>query len=331
MKDFLQSQKGYTGIDLAVAIVILSIFTFLISTIFVNIYTQYTDASRSAAATAYATAIAENLDKTYYQYLIDPNDTSAIDAAISAANLTSGYTAQVNIGNANSGGKDLIRNIQISVSYKLGNNTKSITINRTKSKEILIIPNKPKVPSGMVPVKYVITDYISETGYWQITTEEDTTWYNYENKTWAYAMALDGLEIEGYDTITDSNKSQMTGKRVIEQGVLFAWIPKYAYNSSTTDVKFSYSTTEKTVDSNGYLENINNTYSINSCFGEYSGFWISKADANSSEASSIEGATVNAMTNAEGTTVTNLATSSYGPGTSSWSGLTNGRLVVKYK
>ena len=331
MKKFLQSQKGFTGIDLAVAIVILSIFTFLISTIFVNIYTQYTDASRSAAATSYATAIAENIDKIYYQYLIDPNDRSAIDAAINAANLTSGYTAQVNVGDANSGEKDLIRNIQISVSYKIGNKTKSITINRTKSKEILIIPNKPKVPSGMVPVKYVITDYASGTGYWQITTQADTTWYNYENKTWAHAMALDGLELEGYDTITDSNKEQMAGKRVIEYDVLFAWIPKYAYNSSTTDVKFAYSTTEKTVNSNGYLENLSNTYSINSSFGEYPGFWISKSNANSSEVSSIEGATIDAMTNAEGTTVTNLATSQYGPGALSWSGLTNGRIVVKYK
>ncbi len=326
MKDFLRSQKGYTGVDLAVAIVILSIFTLLISTIFVNIYMQYTEASRSAAATSYATAIAENIDKIYYQDVTQGS--SAISTAIQNANLPNGYNAEVNVSSAIDAGKDLVKNIEIMVTYKVGSNTKNITIKRLKAKEILIIPNKPKIVSGMVPVKYVITDYASQTGYWQITTEKDTTWYNYENKNWACAMALNGLTIEGEEIITESNKELMAGRRVTNASVTFSWIPRYAYNSSSGDIKFIYSTTDKTVDNKGELADKGSQYVINNSFEANSGFWISQTETNSSETGDFGSAMINPMTSEQRTAVTNLSNSKYGLGSSIWTNLTNARLVV---
>ncbi len=90
--------------------------------------------------------------------------------------------------------------------------------------------NAPKIKgTGLTPVK------IDANGNITVTTEEDTTWYNYENQQWANAKSADGS--------------------------LWVWIPRYAYKityepsndhsqAGTIDVKFLIGTTDNYEEAN---------------------------------------------------------------------------------
>ena len=330
MKKLLQSKGGYTGIDVAVAIVILFVFTAMISTIFINIYLQFSESQRSSVATAYATQISELVDKMYYQ---DVN-VETLQERISGMNISNGYTVLTQVeryipeGYTAENSKELIKTVKISVSYKVGNSTKSVEIQKIKAKEILITPNKPKLSSGMVPVKYVVTDIILGEGYWQITTENDPTWYNYENKVWANMMLVDGLIVEGNIAVTEENIENLVGKRITTVSPTFAWIPKYAYNSETNDVVFIYSTSNNIVNSQGYLDEINSGFSINNAFDGKTGFWIANSDFESIVHEFTGSTIVGNMSANEGEAVINLSQSKYGTNSTQWSNLTDSRFII---
>ena len=268
-----RSQNGYTGIDVAVSIIILLVFTAIISTIFVNIYMQYSDAQRNSVASSYLVSLAETVDKMYYQDVSTEN----LQDAISNMNIAKGYTVTANVTRYQTGdSEDLVKTVSINVSYKLGNNTKNLSIDKIKAKEILITPNRPKISSNMVPVKYVVTDIITGTGYWQITSENDSTWYSYDNKVWANMMLADNLVVEGNIIVTNDNKANLAGKRITTVSQNFVWIPRYW--ASGEELKFLYSTSDKYVNQEGNLANLGNNYTISEAFNENTGFWIARLD-----------------------------------------------------
>lgn len=307
MKINVKSRNGVTGIEITVAIVILTIFVSLISTIFINIYLNSTEAQRNTIATGYATQIAEMIDKMYY---VDVEE-DILSEKIEEIKIASGYTVTADVENytPNDDSKDLVKTITITVNYKVGNNEKTIKIEKIKAKEMLITPNKPKLSEGMVPVKYVTTDEISGQGYWEITTEDDSTWYNYTNKRWANVMLQDDLIVEGNVKVTNANRKNLVGKKVTTLGSMFVWIPRYAYkipeenyHTSTAgeiDIIFLYSTSDNYIDENGNMSSISNMegYKIHPSFqdgtdnnyanGEWdkelTGYWVAKFEASSTK------------------------------------------------
>ena len=88
--------------------------------------------------------------------------------------------------------------------------------------------NKPKLTSGMTPIKF--TDPTnSEKGIVVETTSDDTNWYNYDEKRWANAQT--------------------------EDGSMWVWIPRFAYrvneSTRTFDIVFLVGTTDTYYDENG--------------------------------------------------------------------------------
>lgn len=136
--------------------------------------------------------------------------------------------------------------------------------------------NKPLLLEGMKPVKY------NETlKKWEITTENDNSWYNYDDKKWANVILSD---YEGED---------------IDQASMFVWIPRYAYKISENNyntnkegiiaIKFLKDNTN--YDKEGNLINNKNTksnldYVVHPAFNfdkELTGIWVSKYEASSLE------------------------------------------------
>lgn len=329
MKRYLQSQNGFTGIDVSIAIVILFIFTILISTIFVNIYLQLISAQRNATANFYATSISELVDKMYYQ---DITNESMLES-INGMNIANGYTATVQVeryvpeGYTEQNSKDLVKIVTISIQYNVGQATKNISIRRIKSREVFITPNKPKLSSGMVPVKYVVIDALYGVGYWQITTENDTTWYNYDNKIWANIMLEDELIVEGNIAVTDENKATLVGKRVTKPGSVFTWIPRYSNDLTNNTLNFVYSTSESIVDNNGELQSVQSN-SISDAFNNKTGFWISKAQLNSISQVFPENVETNIVTNAQAQAVIKLSESIYGNNSNEFNNVSGSRYVI---
>ena len=285
MKEFIKNQKGFTGVDVAVSIVLLFIFVTVISTIFLNIYLSYTDSQRNTVAMAYASQIAELVDKLYY---VDISDSSNSKLITEIRNIVTNtlYVPTVTVSEITSGQQEIpsmVKNVDIQVSYKIGNTTKSVGINKTKVKEVLVTPNKPKISSDLVPVKFVYTDYMAGLGYWQIASDKDNTWYSYDNKIWAAAMKVsDNLIADGSIEVTSNNKDTLVGKKITTGGDVLLWVPRYAYNATNKDVIFIYSTSDKVVNSSGNLDPMGTEYVINTVFHSSSGvnevnitgFWI---------------------------------------------------------
>ena len=304
IKDF-KLQRGLTGIELVISIVILMIFITLISTVFFNIYLYFTESQRNAVASSYVTELAEMIDRMYYSEITEEN----LKEVINKMAIKDGYslTASVRRYEPGEDAQDLVKTVTIIAEYKAGKQMKSIQIERIKAKEMLITPNKPKLTEGMVPVKYVTTDSVKGEGYWQITSETDSTWYSYENKRWANIMLEDGLTVEGGIKVTSDNKESLVGKRVETMGSMFVWIPRYAYKipeenyhtgiAGEIDIIFLYSTSNNYVDENGNMQPISNMegYKIHPSFqngastnyangewnAELTGFWVAKFEASS--------------------------------------------------
>ena len=288
MNKFIKNQKGFTGVDVVVSIVLLAIFLTVISTVFINIYLSYTNSQRNTVAMSYATQIAELVDKLYYADISDASD-SKLNSEIRGLNLNRAYTVTFTVDEHTSQQIDvpLVKVVNITVSYKIGNTTQSVELQKTKIKEMLITPNKPVINTSMniVPVKFIYTDYTSGLGYWQITSEDDNTWYNYDNKVWATAMAIDNLVVEGDIEVTQSNKTSLVGKKVSIETQISLWIPKFAY--SGTNVVFIYSTSEKIVNSGGNLEEKEAGYTISNDFSNNTGFWINRDEIGDNTAASV--------------------------------------------
>ena len=233
----MKREKGFTGVDLTIAIAVIIMFTTLISIIFVNIYMNSTSTSRGAMATTYATQIIENIEKLYYNEVTDEQ----INDIINNMNIPSGYDVTFNLENykeTNYKEEDLIKIVTVNIKYMVGKKEEQVEFQKIKAKEVLIIPNKPELNEQYVPVKY-IKQSGDETGYFKITNENDPEWYNYSNKEWAYVMLRNGLGYNSDDIVTTPT-------------AIYVSIPRYGTDTNG-NIVFLYETTNQTVNDDGNL------------------------------------------------------------------------------
>ncbi|MFR0823517.1 MAG: hypothetical protein ACLSHH_07950 [Clostridia bacterium] len=91
--------------------------------------------------------------------------------------------------------------------------------------------NRPKLASGMTPIKFKDPSS-SEKGKVDKTNSGDTSWYDYNGKKWANSQT--------------------------EDGSMWVWIPRYAYrvneNDKKFDIKFLIGTTDNYYDENGKIQ-----------------------------------------------------------------------------
>ena len=177
--------------------------------------------------------------------------------------------------------------------------------------------NKPKLTTGMIPVKYDVTEK-----KWRICSTTDVEWYNYRTKKeWANVMLSDGKYYSADANLTEEEK---TSKKLAQKdtlvdeadlGSMFVWIPSFAYKITSQyhditteekpggiEVKFLVGRSNKTVDNAKielYNKNTTNNYTqfpdgyvihpaFKNGYGDYSngewkadilGIWVAKFQA----------------------------------------------------
>ena len=244
MENKIKNQAGLTGIDITIAVSIIIILVPIVMLVFVNIYTNTESAKRNSEATSYATQIIQETQKMYYTEVTEEN----VEKIVEQMNIPVGYEVDVAIipyqENDNTI-EDLVKTIEVTISYKVGKEMEMVKLSKIKAKENLIIPNKPELGEQYVPVKY------KEDGTWRIISENDTTWYNYTNKNWAIVMSIEGLEVEDGIEVTTDNKEQLIGEVITKVTDMYVWIPRYSTQNG--EVEFLYQTTNRTVDENGEI------------------------------------------------------------------------------
>lgn len=125
------NEKGITGIDLTIGIVVLSIFTGVIVSLMLNAYSTSIGVKKSANAMAYATIILEKVDEKSFE---DVND-SFVEylEALGEVDISDDYTITFNTEVLE---ENLFKKATITVSYDVNDDQKSITINKLKIKEL---------------------------------------------------------------------------------------------------------------------------------------------------------------------------------------------------
>ena len=133
---------------------------------------------------------------------------------------------------------DLVKEITMKVSYKLGNKNQIIEMKTIKQREKLEIPNKPDISSfELQEGEYVYCVKNTNVG-WIYCEPTDSEWYNYENGNWPIVLK--------------TNSEKVIGEKVdihsLPQGeAIYGWIARYAYDSANNKVEFLFSNTNRTI------------------------------------------------------------------------------------
>lgn len=274
----LKNQNGFAASDALIAVLIIALFAGLIATISYNIYLSNNSIKRMSKATEYIVDMFEYIDRTNYDdvtkenltnyfngkyYYEDNGVTVKSDAQVKlieeGENSDTPFTAKLSITkyNQTEGNEDkldLVQEVVMTVTYKLGNKEQKIEMKTSKSRENFETPNKPSLKMLEIEEGYNLYPIKKANEDWIICDEKDNYWYNYKWGNWALAIMTEdeysiGDEIDIY-TLTDLQDVEK----------VYVWIPRYAYNSSNNSIEFLFS------NSNNYIEKVeeyNNIVPIN--------------------------------------------------------------------
>ena len=238
---FLKDSKGFTGVDLTIAIFIIMLFVSVFVAIFYNLYISSSTTKRNEVALGYAVDVFEQIEKMEYSDVTEENIVTYIntltDNKVSGKRiddndtvLDTPYRIEIKVDRENRT-LDVLKAITLNVKYNIGRNKENtITLNRiktlkNKAKDSLGIT--PLIYENMIPVKY-------QNGGWYVTTIYDEEWFDYENNKWA-------------NVVIDDNSITYDEKTGLIENIsdMYVYIPRYAYklqenNNGTQeyDIKF---------------------------------------------------------------------------------------------
>lgn len=127
----LKSNKGFTGIDISVAVVVFIIFSSVVATLFYNYVITSKKIERKTIATNLCIEIIEALKESPFDELIKTSETpmSIEDLQTISGktiNLPNGYVPEINIEDYKD--ENIIKILRVTISYKENNKTDDITI-----------------------------------------------------------------------------------------------------------------------------------------------------------------------------------------------------------
>lgn len=136
---FLKEEKGIAGIDIAISIIVITIFIAMISNLIININLNSKDLERKTIAISYAIQEIEKIKAQGYVAIYenkgiekediikenDINDNNGKFTGYHKKVLVKDYTL---IKKDNAKHKNLVKEITVQISYKLGNKDKTVNL-----------------------------------------------------------------------------------------------------------------------------------------------------------------------------------------------------------
>ena len=137
----IKDEKGFSGIDITVAVIIILLFMSLITTVFYNITISSKTLERKTEATYIAVDVIEKIKALNYDDIaVKTYDDTNIGDIIDGYNATEGYSLSVTIDNYKPKEvqyeNDVVKTINVKVEYKIGKNIESVELNTTVVREI---------------------------------------------------------------------------------------------------------------------------------------------------------------------------------------------------
>ena len=127
----VKSQKGFTGIDITIAIIVITLFVSIISVVFYNITISSKKVERKTEATYIAQDVIEKIKALDY----DDNNKLIIDNK----EYDSAYTIEIKVkkyvpnsnGQENNDSNDLVKIVNVNVLYKIGKEVENVELTTT--------------------------------------------------------------------------------------------------------------------------------------------------------------------------------------------------------
>ena len=136
LKSRLKSHQGFTIQDLAIAIVILILFSSVMASTYMAILNTQTETKLDAVLTLYAVEILEYIDEIDYASLENPNQVIAL--ARNNLQIPSGVAINLEITpyESEENNEDIIKTVKVIVGYTLQENQHQITMTNIKVREV---------------------------------------------------------------------------------------------------------------------------------------------------------------------------------------------------
>lgn len=129
----IKNSKGFTQTDIVVAVVAIIFFTTLIVALMTNVKVQSTKLKGKLLADIYLTEALENVGILQYDYVTEKNKNLIFPK------MTDVFTPQLSISKLtdedNTKDEDVIKKVEVKITYQIGNKTYEETAQRLKVKE----------------------------------------------------------------------------------------------------------------------------------------------------------------------------------------------------
>lgn len=159
----LNSQKGITGADVILALLIILTTVGVIGMIYTNLVVGSTGVDRKTGATRITTNILENMAQIHYEEIAEQletlvtqgiatkegdtyNVTGGESTKVFHTTIPKGYNLKINFENSYGGqatGYDLVRKATVNTEYTLNGKTESVTLNKVFERETVRECNSP--------------------------------------------------------------------------------------------------------------------------------------------------------------------------------------------
>jgi len=141
----IKEEKGFTGIDIAISLIVITIFISMIANLIANINLTAQDTNRKTIATSYAV---QEIEKIKAQGYLDSYDSKGIakeevlkEEDIYNGSEFTGYNKKIVIRdyvlvvNDTTKKSNIVKEITVNISYKVGNKEKNVKISTYVAKE----------------------------------------------------------------------------------------------------------------------------------------------------------------------------------------------------
>lgn len=252
-----KSEKGIAASDGLIAIFIIVLFAGLIASLTYNIYLSNTSLKRMSTGLEYIVDVFEYVDQLYYDDVTQENITdyfnnkyyydehhnvksrAQVKMDTNISNIETPYKARIEITKysdiTENVDLDLVEEIEMWVTYKLGNKTQTINMTTLKKREKLDTPNKPDISLINKQANQNIYAIKNDNSTWKTCSFTENNWYNYNAGNLPKVI------------VTSSEYAEGTTININTENV-YIWIPRYAYNQTNNEILYLYSNT------NNYVE-----------------------------------------------------------------------------
>ena len=136
----IKGQKGFTGADVTVAVLIITIFAGIIASLYQNYTLSSKQIERKTEATNYAVEAIEEIKANANEYLTGDNESKEVIQVYENTPIgNTGYSKTVTLedykqknGEANVG---YVKLVEVTIKYKVGNKDETVELSTTISKE----------------------------------------------------------------------------------------------------------------------------------------------------------------------------------------------------